>query len=379
MSLTGTTFFLTTIVLTVVAVVLPLLLWSRVPGPSAVRGGARLVMVVFAQAAAVLSVFVAVNNANGLYDNWSDLLGTGNHIVAAPNLGQDGLGGKNLANEPVLRQKFSDVGDARMGGGVKVAQLDGAVSGVKGEVYVWLPPQYGNPAYKHHKFPVVELLGGFPGSARAWFSALHVNSQLAPRMKRGEIAPFILVEPRTNLLDGQDTGCANVPGVVNAESWLSVDVRKAVTDNFRAAPGAKGWSVAGYSAGAHCAVKLALAHPDRYHAAVGLSGYNDPAAERVSITAKDPHLRRVNNPLWIMKHAKTPPRVALFLSGGRHDGYLDGLALQRAAKSPTSVQTVAVIGPHTGALWKRQVIGVFQWLTSESAPYPGRTAPAKGI
>ncbi|WUW18964.1 alpha/beta hydrolase-fold protein [Streptomyces sp. NBC_01465] len=379
MSLTGTPFFLTTIVLTVVAVVLPLVLWSRVRGPSAVRGATRLVMVVFAQAAAVLTVFVAVNNSNGLYDSWSDLLGTGNHIVAAPDLGQDGLGGKNLANEPASHEVFSDVHDARMGHGVKVAQVTGPVSKVKGEVYVWLPPQYGRPAYRHHKFPVVELLGGFPGSAKAWFGSLNVNAQLAPRMKRGEIAPFILVEPRTNLLNRQDTGCANVPGVVNAESWLSVDVRKAVTDNFRAASGAKGWAVAGYSAGAHCAVKLALAHPDRYHAGVGLSGYNDPGAEHVSITAKDPHLRQVNNPLWIMKHAKTPPRVALFLSGGRHDGYLDGLALQRAAKSPTSVQVVAVTGPHTTGLWRRQVVGVFEWLTSELAPYPGRTAPAKGI
>ncbi|MFI6060559.1 alpha/beta hydrolase [Streptomyces sp. NPDC051286] len=366
MSLTGTPFSLTTIALAVVTVLLPLLLWSRVRGPALARGALRLAMVVLAQASAVLSVFVMVNNANGLYDSWADLLGTGQHIVAAPDLGRDGLGDhKRPANEPKVLQDFSPVHDARMGPGVRVTRLSGRVSGVRGEVYVWLPPQYNQPAFRNRKFPVVELLGGFPGSAKAWFSGLRVQSQLEAGMRRGEIAPFILVEPRTNLLAGQDTGCANVPGVVDAESWLSVDVRQMVTDTFRAQSRARGWAVAGFSAGAHCAVKMALAHPDRYRAAVGLSGYNDPAAERVSLTGADPKLRRVNNPLWILRHATTPPRVALYLSGRRNDGYRDGLALRQAAAPPTRVVVVEARGPHTLRVWKRQVPQVFRWLTAE--------------
>ncbi|MFJ9680666.1 alpha/beta hydrolase [Streptomyces sp. NPDC101194] len=380
MSLTGTPFFLATIALVAVTVLLPLLLWGRVRGPAVVRGTARLVMVVSAQAAAVLSVFVMVNNTNGLYDSWADLLGTGQHIVAAPSLGRDGLGEHGrLANEPKVVQDFSLTHDARMGRGVRVTQLNGRVSGVRGEVYVWLPPQYGQPAFRHRKFPVVELLGGFPGSAKAWFGSLQVQSQLESGMRSGRIAPFILVEPRTNLLARQDTGCANVPGVVDAESWLSVDVRRMVTDTFRAQKRASGWAVAGFSAGAHCAVKMALAHPDRYRAAVGLSGYNDPAAERVSLTARDPKLRRVNNPLWILRHATTPPPVALYLSGGLNDGYRDGLALRRAAVFPTRVAVAEVSGPHTIGLWKRQVPQVFRWLTAELAPYTGGVARAKGI
>ncbi|MGW1101518.1 alpha/beta hydrolase [Streptomyces sp. NPDC002540] len=380
MSLTGTPFFLATIALVVVTVLLPLLLWGRVRGPAVVRGTARLVMVVSAQAAAVLSVFVMVNNTNGLYDNWADLLGTGHHIVAAPSLGRDGLGEHGrLANEPKVVQDFSLTHDARMGRGVRVTQLNGRVSRVRGEVYVWLPPQYGQPAFRHRKFPVVELLGGFPGSAKAWFGSLRVQSQLESGMRSGRIAPFILVEPRTNLLASQDTGCANVPGVVDAESWLSVDVRQMVIDTFRAQSRASGWAVAGFSAGAHCAVKMALAHPDRYRAAVGLSGYNDPAAERVSLTARDPKLRRVNNPLWILRHAVTPPPVSLYLSGGLNDGYRDGLALRRAAVFPTRVAVAEVSGPHTIGLWKRQVPQVFRWLTAELAPYQGGGARAKGI
>ncbi|MFF2327457.1 MULTISPECIES: alpha/beta hydrolase [unclassified Streptomyces] len=379
-SLTGTPFFLTTIALAVVTVLLPLLLWSRVRGPAVTRGAVRLVMIVLAQAAAVLSVFVVVNNTNGLYDSWADLLGTGHHIVAAPDLGRDGLGDhERLRDEPKAVQGFSLTRDARMGRGVRVTQLSGRVSGVRGEVYVWLPPQYRQRAFSRRRFPVVELLGGFPGSAKAWFGSLRVQSQLEAGMRSGEIAPFILVEPRTNLLAGQDTGCANMPGVVDAESWLSVDVRRMVTDTFRAQRRASGWAVAGFSAGAHCAVKMALAHPDRYRAAVGLSGYNDPAAERVSLTGRDPQLRRVNNPLWILRHAPTPPRVALYLSGSPNDGYRDGLALRSAAVPPTRVVVAEVSGPHTIGLWERQVPYVFRWLTGALPPFRDRAAPAAGV
>ncbi|MEV0278155.1 alpha/beta hydrolase-fold protein [Streptomyces sp. NPDC050610] len=368
MSLTGTPFFLTSIVLVIAALMVPLLLWSRIGGPRAMRGVARFVMLLFAQTTAIVMVFVIVNNSNGLFDNWDDLLGTGNHVNAAADLGADGTGGKSVKHEPKVRQKFKPAGDERMGPGVQVTQLKGRISGVDGEVYVWLPPQYDDPAYQDRKFPVVEVLPGFPGSAKAWFGSLHVNSQLKPLMEKGEVAPFIVVAPRTTLLGDVDTGCANVPGKVNADTWLSVDVRKMVLDNFRTADKPDGWAVAGYSAGAHCAAKLAVSHPDRYRAGVSLSGYNDPIGEPVALTAKDPVLREKNNPWRILQHAKTPPRTALFVSGGDGDGYQAGLALKQAAKPPTTVYVEKIpkgAGGHGTIVWRKQVPEVFKWLTHQ--------------
>ncbi|WP_171172041.1 esterase family protein [Streptomyces sp. I05A-00742] len=369
MSLMGTPFFVTTIVLVVVALLLPLLLWSRIPGPRIIRYVARLVMLLFAQAAAITMVFVVVNNANALYDDWDDLLGTGNHVTSAANLGADGTGGKKMKDLPKVIQKFKDVSDSRMGDGVRQTQLKGAVSGVNGEVYVWTPPQYDDPRYKNKKFPVVEVLPGFPGSAKAWFGTLKVNEQLKPMMERGEIQPFIIVAPRTTLLGGKvDTGCANTPGTINADTWLSFDVRKMVLDNFRVSDKPEAWGVAGYSAGAHCAAKLTIAHPDRFHAGVSLSGYNDPAGVGASLTAKTLELRRANNPLKMLKRAKTPPPVALFFSGSERDGYRAGADIQKAAKLPTTVQVKEIpadAGGHNTAVWKEQVPEVFRWLTRQ--------------
>ncbi|MFI7412499.1 alpha/beta hydrolase [Streptomyces sp. NPDC049627] len=387
MSLTGTTFLYTLVALSVVAVVLPLVLWSRVGGPRVVRAAARVLMVLFAQGTAVALVFTLVNNSNQLYDNWGDLLGTGDHVEQAADLGPSGTGGIALEKLPKVRQVFKPGKGPgmRAEGGVLVTQLKGQVSGVRGEVNVWLPPQYHDPAYRNYKFPVVEVLAGYPGSSKAWFGSMDVTQQLAPLMRSGRIAPFIIVSPRTSLLAGQDTGCANVPGKVNADSWLSIDVPKMVTDNFRAQAAPNGWAVAGYSAGAHCAAKLAVAHPDRYRAAVSLSGYNDPVAERKSIAAKTPELRAANNPYVLLKGARVPPRVALYLSGQPRDGYEAGMALQRIAKAPTTVDVVFIpksAGGHTMALWKPQVVPAFRWLTEvmgfahQSRTAPGTTPPA---
>ncbi|MFG2967815.1 alpha/beta hydrolase [Streptomyces sp. NPDC048288] len=380
MSLTGTPFLYTTIVLSVVALILPLFLWSRMRGPKAVRTAARVLMLLFAQGTAVTLIFVLVNNQNNLYDNWADLLGTGNHVQQAANLGRDGTGGIALKTLPKVRQSFTAASGPGMRG-VRVTQLKGRISGVNAEVYVWLPPQYGEAKYRNHKFPVVELLPGYPGSAKAWFGSMKVTSQLEPLMRSGRVAPFILVAPRTNLLAGVDTGCANIPGTVNADSWLSIDVPKMVTDNFRAAPAPAGWATAGYSAGAHCAVKLAVAHPDRYRAAISLSGYNDPIGERNSLAAQSIALREENNPYLLLRKATTPPRIALYLSGESGDGYQAAVALEQISKAPTTVHVVYLPrsdGGHNMALWRPQVQTVFEWLTvnmGQSRVRSGTTPP----
>jgi enterochelin esterase-like enzyme len=367
MSLTGTPFLATAILLLVVAFVLPLALWGRLRGPAVVRGGIRLLMLLLAQITAITVVFVAVNNANGLYDTWQDLLGTGDHAGVAADLGPDGTGGRELAGQPREKAVFKPVTDTRMGEGVRVTGLRGRISGVEGEVYVWLPPQYDDPAYRHKKFPVVELLPGYPGSAKAWFGSLGVNTQLRPLMEQGRVKPFILVSPRTTLLgDRTDTGCANTPGRVNAETWLSIDVRKMVSDTFRASDKAEDWAVGGYSAGAHCAAKLAVTHPDRYRAGVSLSGFNDPGGEPASLTAGTPELRRANNPYLLLKEATAagrPPRTALFVSGAPGDGFESGTALRSVAKAPTTVRVVKLTGPHGTSVWKQQVPEVFRWLS----------------
>lgn len=361
MSLTGTPLFATAVAATLLAVVLPLAVWTKVRGPVAVRVLTRGLMVVFAQVTAIALVFIGLNREMTFYTSWSDLFGTGKYVTAAPDLGPDGLGGKKAAEAPKVRQKFEPV--EGLGGRVQKTELDGKISGVKGEVLVWLPPQYDDPAYKDKKFPVVELIPGIPGTGKSWFQGLKAHEVLEPLMKEGKVAPFILVSPRAMLLGNGDTGCANLPGKVNADSWFSVDVRKMVVDNFRTSDEARTWGVAGYSAGAYCSAKLAIAHPDRYSAAVSLSGYNDPGQEPSSLVGQDPELRRTHNLKALLKAAPTPPAVSLWMSGAEQDGYLSGMDLKAIAQSPTVVHAERVTGGHNLDSWSKQLPQTFGWLS----------------
>ncbi|MFC8448068.1 alpha/beta hydrolase [Kitasatospora sp. NPDC057223] len=374
MQLTGTPFLICTIILVPVSIAAAMLLWGRVRGAKPLKVLSRLAMLLFCQLTAVLMVFVMVNNANLIYGNWDDLLGTGHHVRAVPSVPPataDGAGGTPAPGQDAkppapakVVQSFKNVDDPKVPGDVRRTDLKGQLSGIDGEVLVWLPPQYDEPAYKDRKFPVVELIPGWPGSSSTWYGTLKVSEQLKPLMQQGKVAPFILVSPRTLLLGNQvDAGCTDVPGKANAETWLARDVPQMVLDNFRVDPSPDRWAVAGYSAGAHCATKLALAHPNRYRAGVSLSGYNDPAAEKDSLAGQDPKLREANNPLNILRNAAQPPKVALYLSGNKGDGYEDAVALRDAAKAPTTVQPVETTGPHASDVWKPMVPGVFEWLT----------------
>ncbi|MFD0399857.1 alpha/beta hydrolase [Kitasatospora sp. NPDC127121] len=381
MQLTGTPFFILTVILVPVSIAVALLYWGKVRGPNPVRILSRLVMIMFCQITAVLMVFVMVNNANLIYGNWDDLLGTGDHVRAVPQVapadqggaaGKDGAGqgtGDAAKQPPKALQKFAGVGDPAVPGDVQKTELKGQVSGVDGEVLVWLPPQYNDPAFKDKKFPVVELIPGYPGSSSTWYGTLKVSEQLKPLMQQGKVSPFILVSPRTLLLGShQDAGCTDIPGKINADAWLTRDVPQMIMDNFRADQSPDRWGIAGYSAGAHCAAKLSLAHPNRYRAAISMSGYNDPASENDSLVGKDPKLREANNPVNILKSAQQPPKVSLYISGKKGDGLEDGQAIAAAAKEPTKVQVQESNGPHTTELWKTMVPSIFEWMTSVIPP-----------
>ncbi|MFJ9610773.1 alpha/beta hydrolase [Kitasatospora sp. NPDC101176] len=388
MNLTGTPFLLLTIALFAASIALAMAQWlgrGALLGPGRTAQGRRtplralsyLGTVLLCQVTAVAMVFVVVNDENQLYDSWGDLLGTASHVRAVPVPPKDeGLAGDRAAAPgasgspaPKVPQAFHAPDSDAVPRSVKQADLKGRLSGVDGEVLVWTPPQYDDPASKDRTFPVVELLVGYPGSSSAWFGdTMDATKQLEPLMKSGQVTPFILVSPRVSLLAGNDTGCADVPGKVNAETWLARDVPQMIVDNFRADTTADRWALSGYSAGAHCALRLALAHPNRYRAAISMSGYNDPAGEPSSLTAKDPKLREADNPLHILTHAATPPNVALYVTGRRGDGLEDATALQRAAKSPTSVTPFETTGPHLTSTWKPLVVPTFTWLTGIIPP-----------
>ncbi|MFJ6215784.1 alpha/beta hydrolase [Streptomyces sp. NPDC092296] len=377
MQLTSGAFFALTVATLVLLTVLVMAVWNRIPGPRAARYGGRVGLLVLNQAVAVLVALIWLNNTYSFYESWDDLLGDNGGQVA---LGQDGgpsgprataaLAGVSAAGHPALT--FTTYRRD-----VLSATTVGPRSRLRGELYVWLPPQYNQPAYRAKAFPVVELLPGQPGTPRTWFGTMDADEKLAGLIAQQRVRPFILVAATMNYTGTTDTGCADIPNGPKVDTWLADDVPWLIEHSLRAAPGARHWAVMGYSAGAYCAVNLTVKHPAVFHAAVSLSGYN--AAESPFVV-RDPALRAANSPLERLRKMNVQPDIALLMAGSLQDGntVADGRALLAVLARPAHGTTLTVArGGHNLAVWEAMLPTAFQWLTANvGGPVAVRPATA---
>jgi enterochelin esterase-like enzyme len=361
MSLTGTALFVLSIGLVPVVMVLMLVAWNRLPGPPGVRVAGRLGMVLLSQAAAVLAVLVWVNNTYGLYESWSDLMGDNGQVrmdAAGPG------GAPGVPADPAARTQavFTPGKD-----GVLKTVATGPRSHITGTVLVWLPPQYGQPAYRHTRFPVVELLPGYPGSPGAWFGAMGAGRELATMIAEHRAAPMILVAPKMNVLGRVDPGCADLPHGARTSTWLGTDVPQLVRQHFRAAAGPRHWATMGYSAGAYCAANTALHHAGTFHAVVSLSGYNAPEAKLVT---RDPALARANNPYLELRDTRRQPDLVLLMAGSYQDSdtVYAAKALLGALHHPGTSRLLTIQrGGHNTQVWRAMLPTALTWLSQEIA------------
>ena len=355
MSLTGTPFFVLTVVVMIAAMALLALVWNRIPGPRPVRYAGRIGATMFSQIAAVIVVLVYVNNTMGpFYDSWQDLFGgNANQSTTATNVSAGGATSEKLTFKTYLP-------------GVQTTTARGPASGIVGSLYVWLPPQYNDPAYANKNFPVVELLPGTPGTPQAWFGSMKVQDQIEPLIASGKVKPMILVSAKLNVLPGGvDPGCADTPPPNGAKTatWLYKDVPGLIAANFRTASGPRNWAIMGYSAGAYCAVNLTVHHPEVFHSAVSLSGYNGPEAPLV---AKNPALKNVNDPYLVLRGEKHQPDIALLLAGSVQDAGTIPAAkkLLSVLHTPGPNQLLTVqYGGHTTDVWRTMLPASLIWLS----------------
>ena len=364
MSLTGTPFFVLTIISTVGALAALFLLWNRIPGPRSLRAGGRLSLAVVSQLTAVVAVLVYLNNSMGpFYESWSDLFGGSTTPPVTTAVG--GGGGSQRHDAPSSDGKL---GFTEYSPGVMKAHTVGARSGIEGSIYVWLPPHYRDPTYAQKAFPVIELLPGTPGTPQAWFGTMHVQEEMQKLMATGKVKPMIMVSAKLNTLGANtDAGCADIPGVAKTATWLAEDVPALVRSNFRAAKDPASWGIMGYSAGAYCAVNLTVQHPEAFRSAVSLSGYNTPESPLVT---HDPNLARANNPYLLLKQASHQPPVALLMAGSMQDQgtipaarALLGVLKQPGASRLLTVQT----GGHTPDVWRGMLPDALTWLSTRTA------------
>jgi enterochelin esterase-like enzyme len=372
MELTGTPFLALVVGITVGAFVAGAA-WLPRTGRSPRGFLARLVMQFGVSVLSLLLVGVVLNNQNGWYANWGDLIGS-----SSPKVQQD-QGGTSAAK--ALEAKPAGPGLPApaaaslpplpaSGQRVQTFQFTGAHSGLSGRVVVSLPAGYQDPANAARTYPVIEAFHGFPGSPEVWIQGVNLVPSIDAMSAQGVMSDAIVVAPQIEFPPGTDTECVNGgKGTPQVETWLATDVPDQMASVLRVGRDRAWWAAIGFSSGGWCAAMAVMLHPDVFGMGIVLGGYTSPEFGKsyVPFPAGD----AAGNRYDLVALAKSaPPAVALWLQTSKRDSlsYTGSSALLKAAHPPLSIESrVDLNAGHRMSVWADVVPQALTWL--------GATAP----
>lgn len=253
----------------------------------------------------------------------------------------------------------------RGSGRVVRLQLPGARSGITRKGFVYLPPQYFEPAFAHTSFPVVELLHGDPGDPSGWVYALQVPDVLDRAIDSGAIGPMIVVMPATfDGKHGQD--CVDAPHGQRDATYLTTDVAADLEHDFRVLPQGANWAIGGLSDGGFCAASLALQHPGSYGAVMSLDGFystdSDLAVLNKIFGAGSP-LIKANDPSQLAVDVRASlPRFWIMSGSGDLADSWNAQYFKEVVTTREPIEYVVVRGGrHTPAAWRAALPSMFTW------------------
>ncbi|MFJ5922925.1 alpha/beta hydrolase [Kitasatospora sp. NPDC092948] len=343
--------------------------WPRLARRSwqAVLG--RLATIVGTQLAVMCTLGLVANNYFAFYSSWADLLGTNDD---GPVTIQNQLLGRTRGVERISAENVRDTGalgrDPAQVGRLEKVRLPGAVTGLSTEGYVYLPPQYFQPAFQAKRFPAAIAITGFPGDAKNLITKLNYPAVQLKLGVEGKTKPTVLVLMRPSPAMPRDTECEDVPGGPQSDRYFSEDVPSALRSSYRIAQGPGSLGVIGNSTGGYCALKLAMRHPDVFSAAVSLSGYYKAAEDPTTgdLFGGDQQRREEADLSWRLAHLPAPG-TALLVGGSREgDGdYFAETERFRAAAKGTATTVSAITldtGGHNFNTWSRMLPASLGWL-----------------
>ncbi|HVW32142.1 MAG TPA: alpha/beta hydrolase-fold protein, partial [Acidimicrobiia bacterium] len=162
-------------------------------------------------------------------------------------------------------------------GTVEKVPVAGPVSGIgPRDTYVYLPPQYFDPARAGDRFPVLYLLHGSPGVSIDWIRAGWLDRAMDDLLSKHLVAPFIVVMPDLNGGFRHDAECEDIPNGPRVQTYVTTDIVNYVDANYRTDADRAARVIGGLSTGGYCAVNLGLRHQDTFSGIVSHSGYDRP-------------------------------------------------------------------------------------------------------
>ena len=349
----------------------------------------QLVFRVLAACLAFLPAMVfgiaAVNKYYDYYQTWGGMINdlTGQGAGSIPKYAAGGAG-TNKQFDKNIGRVTSQAEDAQVGYLFQTS-VTGVHSHLTRNVYVYLPPQYFQKPFRHHRFPVIELLHGAPGDPQAWVDVMAVIPTFLSLLEAHPDDAAVLVMPDTDGGLRYALQCLNNPRGIQDMTFVARDVPEAIARIARVQPPGRAWGVAGYSEGGYCAANIALQDPQGYGAAGVLSGYFAPIPSEVPAGDKPgakplrenvfrgyPGLQLINTPQAYVTRVPISDVLPVFwLAAGAQDRP-DVIAAENFRQLlETRVANVPFMmvpdGGHQGSVWRAALGPMLSWMTPQLA------------
>ena len=320
-----------------------------------------------------------VNKYYGYYQTWgamaTDLTQQG--VGAASGVPHVKLAGDSRSG--TLDGSRSHLRTAQRQGYLMTLTVTGQRSHLTRTVYIYLPPQYFQPAYRAYRFPAIELIHGHPGGPEDWITVVGVTHAF-DRLLAGKLAqPAVLVMPDANGGDRISLQCLNQVGGPQDLTYLAVDLPGQIARLVRVSRPGPAWGVAGYSEGGFCAANMALRYPHRYGFAGVLSGYfapldNQPAGPGLPVSpfGGDNRLREQNTPIDELPYLPVATIIPRFwLGAGAADSQdvasAESFWQELRPRQGDAPLTITPGSGHTMTTWRAQVPSMLSWMTPRLA------------
>ena len=333
--------------------------------------------------AAVFGIAV-VNKYYDYYQTWGALASdlSGSAAQSIPQIAQPTDAGGAGSFQKAIRAKADPL--SAQTGYLFRTTVRGRGSHLTRDVYVWLPPQYFQPAYRNYRFPAIELLHGSPGEPESWINVMDVIPIYSGLLKSKQTTPAILVMPDTDGGGHYELQCLNYPyrHGIQDETFVAEEVPDWIARNLRVMPPGPSWGIAGYSEGGYCAANIGLQHPTRFGYVGSLSGYFAPSNSHYPLNgvanapvigisnpfAGYPKLAAVNTPQESITQVPLGIQVPYFwlAAGAKDQGDVDAArvfqqyALTRLAEVPL---LLVPGGHHSANVWRAALGPMLQWMT----------------
>ncbi|TRV81804.1 esterase [Streptomyces sp. 130] len=368
MGLTGKPLLILAIVLAVVLFTLTVWCWPRLARRSVPAVLGRVGMLLATQLAVFATVGLLANNSFLFYGSWADLFGREQELGVVTDHAAGTLAAKNIVRVGSQRPDVPGGSLPRVGGRIDKVVIAGERSGIESTAYVYLPPEYFQPAFARRTFPAVVVLTGYPGTSENLIKGLRYPRTAHERVKAGRAQPMILVMLRPTVAPPRDTECVDVEGGPRTETFFAQDVPRAVAAGYRVGERARNWGIIGNSTGGYCALKIGLHHPDRYAASAGLSAYYEAAEDPTTgdLFHGDEAARRRADLLWSLDN-RPQPGSSFLVTSSRHGeaNYADTRRFVAKVRRPAQVSSIVLdSGGHNFNTWRREIPAALEWLSS---------------